>query len=252
MICLDTSLKLSMDTSAMTYVFGHVCGLGSLTWHERDDGTMQGNPSISNQVHAGETATSACAITQDILRDLYDFNHHPENWKIKQYSPGKRKNAADPVPWAVLKIKFSHLKWDTHDKNLIVLTLPFWKTNIKHFVLHCLPNYFQHLCPLSSGYIFQKMLSGDCFSITDIAMTSKQFLKLFQNSLLDIQLDLYPYGTHSFCHGGCQFLHGDLWWSLANFTHLTIPGEKRKDFLNLERPPSLKCPSCGRSCQCAY
>ncbi|KAF9487094.1 DNA breaking-rejoining enzyme [Pleurotus eryngii] len=334
-IHLDASPKLSTDTPAMTYVFGCVHGLGSLAWHERDDGTMQGNPSILNQVsaymlslcrrkvHAGETATSACAITQyslttdmsDILKDLYDFNHHPENWKIKQYSPGKCKNAADPeeeVPWAgrntcqllfaaftiiylcllrvdeVLKIKFSHLKWDTHDDNQIVLTLPFQKTsqngNIKPFVLHRLPDYFQHLCPvcalcdwilasqLSSGYVFRKMLSGDRFSTTDIAMTSEQFLKLFRNSLLDIRLDPYPYGTHSFRRGGCQFLHGDLRWSLrrlcdwggwsTDFTHLTIvkyliswndePGEKREDFLNLERPPSLKCPSCGRSCQCAY
>lgn len=106
----------------------------------------------------------------------------------------------------VLKIKFSHLKWDTHDENLIVLTLPFRKTSqnggesfrnpspfyliahyltdIKPFVLHRLPDYFQHLCPvralcdwilasqLSSGYVFRKMLSGDRFSTTDVAMVS--------------------------------------------------------------------------------
>ncbi|KAJ8688803.1 hypothetical protein PTI98_013551 [Pleurotus ostreatus] len=252
-IRLDASPKLSTDTrssyshaqkmrAAMTYAFGRVHGLGSLAWHERDDGTMQGNPSISNQVsaymlslrrrkvHAGEAATSARAITQDILKDLYNFNHRPENWEIKQYSPGKRKNAADQeeeVPWAggntrrllfaaftiaylcllrvdeVLKIKFSHLQWDAHDDNLIVLTLPFRKTSqngdIKPFVLRRLPDYFQHLCPvralcdwilasqLSSGYVFRKVLSGDRFSATDIAMTSEQFLELFRNSLLDIR-----------------------------------------------------------------
>ncbi|KAF8452164.1 hypothetical protein L210DRAFT_3366780, partial [Boletus edulis BED1] len=38
------------------------------------------------------------------------------------------------------------------------------------------------------------------------------FLECFRNNLLDIGIDPWPYGTHSFGHGGCQYLHTVLKW----------------------------------------
>ncbi|KAI5894817.1 uncharacterized protein SCHCODRAFT_02495082, partial [Schizophyllum commune H4-8] len=63
-----------MHASA-TYSWGHICGLGTLPWHENDAGEMIGNPSISpivsrymvslrkRKTRAGEVATSARALT---------------------------------------------------------------------------------------------------------------------------------------------------------------------------------------------
>ncbi|KAF8234171.1 hypothetical protein L208DRAFT_1111973, partial [Tricholoma matsutake] len=62
--------------ASMTYMFGHIYGLGSLPWHKNEiTGKMVGNPSVSQmvssymlslrlqKVRAGETTTSAHAIT---------------------------------------------------------------------------------------------------------------------------------------------------------------------------------------------
>lgn len=105
-----------------------------------------------------------------------------------------------------------------------------------------------------------------------LLQTTQQFLELFRNNLLDVEIDPHPYGTHSFRRGGCQFLHVHLRWSLrricewggwsTEFTHLTIvkyliscaddPAEPREDFFKPDRMPVLKCYSCGRSCQCGW
>ncbi|KAJ7900693.1 hypothetical protein B0H14DRAFT_3753009, partial [Mycena olivaceomarginata] len=161
--------------AAMTYGFGRLCGLGSLPWHESEStGKMVGNPSVSEtvatymtslrrrKVRAGETATSARAITQvsdsrwicresakefqETLRKLYDFNHQPEVAEIKDYAAG-----SGPHEWGggrarrllelayvlsflcllrfdeVLKIQMHDIEWIS-DK-CIKLTLPFRKTN---------------------------------------------------------------------------------------------------------------------------
>jgi hypothetical protein len=81
--------------AAMTYAFGHLFGLGTLPWHQSETtGKMVGNPSVSDtvssymvclrrrKVQAGETATSACAITPVCLipqfccfSDCYSTGH---------------------------------------------------------------------------------------------------------------------------------------------------------------------------------
>jgi hypothetical protein len=68
----------------MTYTFGRLHGLGTLPWHQSEvTGAMVGNPSVSDtvssymvslrrrKVRAGETQTSARAITQVFLIYLY-------------------------------------------------------------------------------------------------------------------------------------------------------------------------------------
>jgi hypothetical protein len=83
----------------MTYAFGRLHGLGTLPWHQSEvTGAMVGNPSVSDtvssymvslrrrKVRAGETQTSARAITQVLfffnlltpLITLFITTGHPE------------------------------------------------------------------------------------------------------------------------------------------------------------------------------
>ncbi|KAJ7766465.1 hypothetical protein B0H14DRAFT_3116768 [Mycena olivaceomarginata] len=128
--------------------------------------------------------------------------------------------------------------------------------------------HLAHLCPvralaewlmvsgITDGYLFRKMASGDRVSPQNSLMTSDFFLQMFRNNLLDIRIDPYPYGTHSFRRGGCQWLR----YIFTEFSSLTIvkylisyvddPSERREDYMNPNHPPSLKCFSCGRTCHC--
>ncbi|KAF8140976.1 hypothetical protein K438DRAFT_1531092, partial [Mycena galopus ATCC 62051] len=79
---------------------------------------------------------------------------------------------------------------------------------IKLFYLHLFPEHLAHLCPIralaqwlyvsgiTEGYLFRKISSGDRVSTEKNA--HKFFLEMFWNNLLDIGIDPYPYGTHSF------------------------------------------------------
>jgi hypothetical protein len=93
---------------------------------------------------------------------------------------------------------------------------------------------------------------------------------MFRNNLLDITLDPYQYGTHSFRRGGCQYLASHRRWSLRRicdwggwsmeFSSLTIvkyligwnddPTELQENFLNPNQKITEKCPACGRTCAC--
>ncbi|KAJ6522310.1 DNA breaking-rejoining enzyme [Mycena vulgaris] len=251
--------------AAMTYAFGRLCGLGSLPWHASEgSGNMVGNPLVSEtvatymtslrrrEVRAGETATSAHAITQETLRKLYDFNNQPEVAEIKEYAAGSRKRAKGPEEWG----------------------------GVKPLYLHLLPPHLAHLCPIralaewlmvsgiTEGYLFRKMASGDRVSEQNSHMTSDFFLEMLKNNLLDaVGIDPYPYGTHWFRRGGCQWLYTCCRWGLrricdwggwsTEFSNMTIvkylisyvdePSERREDYMNPNRPPSLKCFSCGRT-----
>jgi integrase len=87
---------------------------------------------------------------QDIIGRLYDFNHWPENWALKQYSPVSKQDATKLHEWGggltrralhaiytisflcllrideVLKIRRSHIEFE---EDRIILTLPFRKTH---------------------------------------------------------------------------------------------------------------------------
>ncbi|KIK72417.1 hypothetical protein PAXRUDRAFT_799015 [Paxillus rubicundulus Ve08.2h10] len=130
----------------------------------------------------------------------------------------------------------------------MTLTLPFRKTHqngdIKPYYLWALPQSEAHLCavrPMAewmhasqvrSGYLFRKLASGDHVAEANTPLTLEQFLEMFWNNLLDVNVDPAPYGTHSFWHGGCQYLHIERRWPLRRicewggwsqeFTNLTI------------------------------
>ncbi|KAJ7709109.1 DNA breaking-rejoining enzyme [Mycena olivaceomarginata] len=267
--------------AAMTYGFGRLCGLGSLPWHESEStGKMVGNPSVSEtvatymtslycrKVRAGETVTSACAITQETLRKLYDFNHQPEVAEIKDYAAGSRKQVKGPHEWdggrarqllelayvlsflcllrfdEVLKIQMHNIEWISD--TCIKLTLPFWKTNqfggVKPFYLHLFSQHLAHLGPIralaewlvvsgiTKGYLFRKMASGDCVASQNSHMTSEFFLEMFRNNLLDVSINPYPYGTYSFRRGGCQWLYTCCRWCLV---HICDWGGWSTEFSNL-------------------
>ncbi|KAG1895842.1 DNA breaking-rejoining enzyme [Suillus fuscotomentosus] len=171
------------------------------------------------------------------------------------------------------------LKIQAHDFGVfekgVTLHLPFRKTHqngdIKPFHLWAFPPHEAHICPvralaawlsesrIKSGYVFRKIASGDRIAEANTPMTSEQFLELFRNNLLDIGIDPAPYGTHSFRRGGCQKICEWGGWS-AEFSNLTIvkylissnddPVEPREHFFNPDRPPTVKCPHCGRCCPC--
>ncbi|KAJ7469078.1 DNA breaking-rejoining enzyme [Mycena latifolia] len=277
--------------AAATYGFGRLNGLGSLPWQKSEvSGNMLGNPSISEdvsrymislrkkKVRAGEVATSARAITPEIIFNLYHYNNKPEVAEIKPVRRRNRKDPVDPNEWGggrsrrmlhavyviaflcllrfdeALKIQLQDIRWlsDTSFE----LSLPFRKTSqygeIKPFVLHELPEDQAHLCPVR-------------------ALTkSEKFLEMFRNNLLDIGLDPYPYGTHSFRRGGCQYFASHRRWSLRRicewggwsmeFSNLTIvkyligwnddPTELRENFLNPNQKITERCSACGRTCAC--
>ncbi|KAN0084001.1 hypothetical protein V8E55_007505 [Tylopilus felleus] len=282
--------------AAMTYVFGRLHGLGDMPWHR-------------SETQCPGMLICACVALQDLLYKLYHYNHQPSHWDIHPYIPGAASHSQSQLhDWGggrarrLLQAIYTTahlcllrsdevLKIQAHDmtfyENGVAILLPFRKTHqngeIKPFFLYALHESEAHLCAvraladwivasrISSGYLFRKITSGDRVTETNAPMTSEQFLELFRNNLLDIGVDPAPYGTHSFCRGGCQYLHINKRWSLRRIcewggwsqelTNLTIvkylislsdePMEPREHYFNPDRCPVVKCPHCGRSCACA-
>ncbi|KAJ3970452.1 DNA breaking-rejoining enzyme [Lentinula raphanica] len=173
--------------AAATYGFGRLHGLGMQAWHQSEiSGKMLGNPSVSEtvstymvslrrrKVRAGETSTSARAISTNLLEELYYFNKSPEFQQVQAYRPSTHKAPKEPLGIMgrtlltlgyniafcgllrideLLKIQFQDLKmWEDPQtgQSKVTLTLPFRKTSqfgdIKPFVWWQLPEDLQHLC----------------------------------------------------------------------------------------------------------
>ncbi|KAJ3718998.1 hypothetical protein F5878DRAFT_545289, partial [Lentinula raphanica] len=133
----DSSITRSTFThaqkmrAAATFGFGRVHGLGMQVWHQSEiTGNWVGNPSVSetlscymlslrrrkvcgsfachsaflrlicSQTQKGETATSARAISSDLLKRLYDFNTQPELQEQYSYGPTPRNGFKNPTDWA--------------------------------------------------------------------------------------------------------------------------------------------------------
>ncbi|KAJ7652342.1 DNA breaking-rejoining enzyme [Mycena polygramma] len=302
--------------AAATYGFGRIHGLGSLPWQKSEvSGKMIGNPSVSEavsrymltvlQVRAGEVATSARAVTPDIIYTIYHYNNQPQVSEIKPVTRRNRNAPVDINQWGggrsrlmlhcvyvisflcllrfdeALKIQLQDIRRLTETS--FELNLPFRKTSqygeIKPFVLHELPKDQAHLCPvraltawlacsrITKGYLFPTITLRDQIGDSSRPMKSEKFLEMFRNNLLDIGLDPYPYGTHSFRRGGCQYFASHRRWSLRRicewggwsmeFSNLTIvkyligwnddPTELRENFLNPNQQITGRCSAaCGR------
>lgn len=101
--------------------------------------------------------------------------------------------------------------------------------------------------------------------------TSGSFLECFRNNLLDIGINYCPYGTHSFRRGGCQYLSTEKRLNLIGICswagwaeNFDSPGTvfkyllswnddrvDRSEIFDPDRAPTMRCPRCGRSCNCA-
>ncbi|KAG1834301.1 hypothetical protein DFJ58DRAFT_869142 [Suillus subalutaceus] len=205
--------------ASMTYAFGRLSGLGNPTWHELDigGGLMVGNPSISievssymcslrrRKVQAGEVANSARAITLGNIAKTVSLQPPPQNWTIRAYQPGERVRGGSGT-------RSSRARYP--DSATPSLLQTHQNGDIKPFHLWPFSSSEAHLCPVralaawlkeskvTSGYLFRKIASGDRISEANSPMSSEQFLELFRNNLLDVDIDPTPYGTHSFRRGG--------------------------------------------------
>ncbi|KAJ6561735.1 DNA breaking-rejoining enzyme, partial [Mycena capillaripes] len=307
--------------AAATYGFGWLNGLGSFPWQKSEvSGKMLGNPSVSEtvsrymitlwkaKVRVGEVSISACAITPEIIAELYHHNNKPENAEIKPVKWRTCGAPVDPNQWgggrarwmlhAIYVILFlcllhfdEALKIQIHEvcqlsETSFELTLPFRKTSqygeIKLLVPHELPKEEAHLYPVRAltawlecsgiehGYLFPTVTVHDQIGDSSRPMKLEKFLEMFRNNLLDIKLDPYPYGTHLFRRGGCQYFASHRRWCLHQIcewggwsmevSNLTIvkylirwnddPTELRKNYLNPKQKLALRCAMCSRNCAC--
>ncbi|KAK0457552.1 uncharacterized protein EV420DRAFT_1309793 [Desarmillaria tabescens] len=257
------------------------------------------------KVAKGETSTSARAIGPGILKQLYVHNHKHENWDNNHLSQGnwcggnmrRLLQAVYLIAFTCLLRIDEVLNIQAHEVDLyndevdntacVSITLPFRKNaqfgDIPPFVLRELPEHMAHLCPvraLATWIGTSRINKGNLFPNIDkrdhpntaknTAMKPEVFLQLFQNNLWDLGITPYPYGTHSFRRGGCQWFSCDLRWSIrqicewggwsSDFSHMTIvkylissndtPTLRRDEFFKLDRQV-VKCWTCGRTCPCA-
>ncbi|KAK7006110.1 hypothetical protein R3P38DRAFT_2555486 [Favolaschia claudopus] len=253
------------------------------------------------------TAVSETSI-QETLKKIYDFNQAENRSVPTPYVPGRRKhNGAWGSPrvrlqtyalmlicfWCLLRsdeavrITFDDLEFipaDATTPSSFELTLRWRKTDqfgqVKPFRLYMRDECEAYLCPVraiaawilsarkESGPLFRKMNSGD--RVSDEPLASDTFLEWFRNCLVDVDVYPFPYGTHSFRRGGCQFLSAYLRWGprkiadwggwSTEFSWVTIVTYliswadseiiERENFLRPGMQPVLLCTVCGRNCGC--
>ncbi|EPQ50941.1 hypothetical protein GLOTRDRAFT_50099, partial [Gloeophyllum trabeum ATCC 11539] len=156
--------------------------------------------------------------------------------------------------------------------------------DLEPFYLYIYPEEDAHLCPyrayaewvhvsgITKGYLFRNFRSHDRICRTNTKMPSRSFLGYFRHNLLDVKRDPVPYGTHSFRRGGTQWLHCDKRWGIRKIcewggwattlpptivlryliSYVDDPRERREDFMDFRRKPTVVCPNCGRSCHCSW
>ncbi|KAL1726302.1 DNA breaking-rejoining enzyme, partial [Schizophyllum commune] len=247
--------------AAMTYMFGVVYNRGGMEWHE-DPSTarMVGNPSVSplvsrymvglqrRKAQAGETSTSARAITPEIMKRLYVKNRR-DYTRLKDVRIHDGDNLIARLLQCCYTLAFiCMLRFDEvlriqmqditfHLDGSVELKLPFRKTEqnggeylkISPFILWPLEKDEAYLCPvralsewlaasdIRSGYLFQK-LTRTSLRIKPRSekehLSADVFLEWFRRNLLAIGVDYSPYGTHSFRRGGCQYLVVHRRWNI--------------------------------------
>ncbi|PBK90469.1 hypothetical protein ARMGADRAFT_1032484 [Armillaria gallica] len=130
------------------------------------------------------------------LRRFYDHNHDPQNWNASPETPGNWCGGnVQKLLQAVYLIMFTCLLWIDEALKIQLHDIEFGNDNVDgtHFVSITLP--FHKSSP---------------FGVNNTAMKPEVFLQLFHNNLCNLGEPPYAYGTHSFCHGGCQWLSVDL------------------------------------------
>ncbi|KAG1896031.1 uncharacterized protein F5891DRAFT_1130407 [Suillus fuscotomentosus] len=220
----------------------------------------QGRPCV----RAGEVVTSACAMDEQTMRELYEYNINFIDEDFVRLMLQLMFVTAMLLLLQfeeVLHITWSDVQFEYYQprQRRIRLMLPFRKTHqyggIVPFFLYENPNkpwmcpvrawaawwhHCRHLGLNMNGYVFRKKNGTRC--------------------------------THSFRRGGCQYLAMVLWWPLCQictwggwaenfdnpgtiFKYLLswtdAPQLQREDYFNPERAGSDPCTACGRTCTCA-
>ncbi|KAH9915998.1 uncharacterized protein B0H18DRAFT_863370, partial [Fomitopsis serialis] len=98
--------------AAVTHAYSRIPTRGTTPWHQGEDGTWKGNPSMSvlvsrymislrrRKTRAGHQTQSSRAITSGDLEAMYKFNHLPHNWEIKPLAPKSRTDTQSLDEWA--------------------------------------------------------------------------------------------------------------------------------------------------------
>ncbi|KAG7094205.1 hypothetical protein E1B28_007812 [Marasmius oreades] len=237
--------------AAATFGFGRLHGLGNMTWQQSGLTAMK-----------REEATSACAITADIIRKMYNYNTQEEHW-----NPSPPQFAQSSQPMSSSTQKKTHLSPRFRRLLHLAYTIAFLCLLRVDEVLNITfdqINIVQH----DDGTIFMNITLP--YRKTAQFGTSQQFLEGFRHNLLDVGIDPAPYGTHSLRRGGCQWLSADLRWPYikicqwggwsTELTNATIvkylvswnddPMCPWEDFFDFGKKSGVRCPMCGRSCLC--
>ncbi|KAK7033784.1 DNA breaking-rejoining enzyme [Favolaschia claudopus] len=237
--------------AACTYGFGRLNGLGSIPWQKNVSRYM-----VSLRKKKRFTITTI--FLKFVKSNLFTRRKRTEPVDPNQWGGGRSRlmlHAVYVIAFLCLLRFDEALKIQLQDIRRITNTFP--------------PEQ-AHLCPVRALTAWLA-----CARITQVGdstrpMKSEKFLEMFRNNLLDVGLDPYPYGTHSFRRGGCQYFASHRRWSLRRicdwggwsmeFSSLTIvkyligwnddPTELRENFLNPNQKPTEKCAVCGRTCAC--
>ncbi|KAF8214520.1 DNA breaking-rejoining enzyme, partial [Mycena galopus ATCC 62051] len=153
-------------------------------------------------------------------------------------------------------------------------TKPFW--------IHLQPEQRAHRCAfravcayihasrVTSGYLYRLVTKAGQVSRTDKPLSGQKFLTMLRHSLLDVGVDPISYGTHCLRRGGAQYLYREMRVNIVELAHwggwaghetsdsmwrylvgLVDDGQfDREQFGDPNRPPEIKCWTCGRSCSC--
>ncbi|KAI0324841.1 hypothetical protein GY45DRAFT_1349214 [Cubamyces sp. BRFM 1775] len=256
------------------------------------------------KVRAGEVVTSARAIDEETMKKLWEFNRNFPREELKINSRYKVRQMLQTLYTIsmlcllrydeALRIMWSDVELLEMDGSFVVkLTLPFRKTcqtsGIAPFYLWPDPErpwmdavttfaQWWTICVKEigikpTGYVFRSRMHYDEINMkADAPMSSDSFLDCFRNNMVDINVDLRPYGMHSFRRAGCQYLAMVLRWPIRNictwggwaenfdnpgtiFQYLLSwvdsPTVDRKDYFNPNRLGTDPCTMCGRTCHCS-
>ncbi|KAM5541490.1 hypothetical protein V8D89_004680 [Ganoderma adspersum] len=259
--------------------------------------------------HAGEPITSARAVDSDVMKKLWVQNvNYPREPGLQ--SVPQKTVAGELRHWAghkvrqmlqllyivsflcllrydeVLNLSWSDIKLEKADGDIliVIVQLNCRKTNQTGGVapFYLWPNddrpytWWQLLREMNlepKGRVFRARVLHDELNHSAMqGMSSASFLNCFRRNMVEIGIDPRPYGTHSFRHGGCQYLSTELRWPFRDiclwggwaedfdnpgtiFRYLLSwvdkPTLERKDFFNPHCLGTDPCGYCGRTCRCA-
>ncbi|KAJ7231695.1 DNA breaking-rejoining enzyme, partial [Mycena haematopus] len=232
--------------AALKHYFGTVLGLGRLPWkQDAVSSKWTGNPIVSDvlddympslrrrKVAEGETCQSSRSMTDEILRQSYDYcttlSEDAKTWcHINQLLQLHCMNtlgfhcmlrSAELVNIQMEDIQFLY---DAKGNPIAKLKLRTRKTSqfglgLRPYTLHLLPDYLAHLdplralvyyvnaCGITTGFLFRNLNSMGQITLVEKHITTRKYLGILQRHFMDIGVDPVGFGTHLLRRGGVQY-----------------------------------------------